>query len=333
MKYNQSIQRLCLCVAYLAVVAANCSPATRQTPSTESEKTINTHGYNLGKDTYERIIDAGKALARKACARQSSDAAPQSVSSLYKDWYAFPVQWEASKRKEDAKWEAFWNQHPAVWETIYKKNDEEWIAFWEKTNQEFVSFWEKSEKEWKAFWVEDKRIYRALCRENQTMYATGQPITGQASPMGNYWKTRESAERIYSGLSNVCKEAINAYNEKSYQAALARVAFWKAYEEAWNKQQQAERERTQQKAYENKDTLRQERKAYAVLGLPMDAPLEEVKKAYRKLALTYHPDKQHEPKEQGTMKEREEFCNEKMKEINWARNTIEAYLVNNRAVA
>ena len=33
------------------------------------------------------------------------------------------------------------------------------------------------------------------------------------------------------------------------------------------------------------------RKCYEILGLPEDAPLEQVKDAYRKLALEYHPDK------------------------------------------
>jgi molecular chaperone DnaJ len=51
-----------------------------------------------------------------------------------------------------------------------------------------------------------------------------------------------------------------------------------------------------------------EKKYYKILGVSEDASEEEIKKAYRKLALKYHPDKNPGNKEAG----------EKMKEINQA---------------
>ncbi|HLP34995.1 MAG TPA: DnaJ domain-containing protein [Amoebophilaceae bacterium] len=311
MKYNQAIQRLCLCVAYLAVVAANCSQDTTRPPIGPPPPT--NHDANYYKKSAQSFTEKQMTEQFDPLTQPLSDG-----PSTYERFYAFPEQWEASKAKEDAKWEAFWNQNPAVWKTLYEKNDQAWIAFWEKKKEEFVRFWKTAGNEWNKFFTDAQHIRQALYTPHPAALST------------RFWDTYQKGLDRSNALNGIYQEAGNRFNQKMQEKDQARVAFWKAYEEAWNKQQQAERERTQQKAYENKDTLRQERKAYAVLGLPMDAPLEEVKKAYRKLALTYHPDKQHEPKEQGTMKEREEFCNEKMKEINWARNTIEAYLVNNK---
>mmetsp|Transcript_28227 Transcript_28227/g.89895 ORF Transcript_28227/g.89895 Transcript_28227/m.89895 type:complete len:91 (-) Transcript_28227:248-520(-) len=41
---------------------------------------------------------------------------------------------------------------------------------------------------------------------------------------------------------------------------------------------------------------------YAVLGLPRNAPAQEVKKAYRKLAMLHHPD-QHPPEARAAAEE------------------------------
>ena len=48
---------------------------------------------------------------------------------------------------------------------------------------------------------------------------------------------------------------------------------------------------------------------YKILGMPRNAGDEEIKKAFRKLAMQYHPDRN---------KGREEWANEKFKEINEA---------------
>ena len=52
---------------------------------------------------------------------------------------------------------------------------------------------------------------------------------------------------------------------------------------------------------------------YGVLGVPRNASDEEIKKAYRKLAMQYHPDRNPG---------KEKWANEKFKEINEAYETL-----------
>ncbi|MEY2404198.1 MAG: curved DNA-binding protein [Acidimicrobiaceae bacterium] len=42
---------------------------------------------------------------------------------------------------------------------------------------------------------------------------------------------------------------------------------------------------------------------YEILGVPRDAPADEIQRAYRKLARTYHPDMNKDPSAEGTFKE------------------------------
>jgi DnaJ like chaperone protein len=59
------------------------------------------------------------------------------------------------------------------------------------------------------------------------------------------------------------------------------------------RREQSYRQKSQQSSGHRKSTLSAStlRKAYALIGVPADATMDEVKKAYRKLAKIHHPDK------------------------------------------
>lgn len=57
--------------------------------------------------------------------------------------------------------------------------------------------------------------------------------------------------------------------------------------------------------------------ARKALGLDEDVTLEEIKQVYRKLALTYHPDRCKD--------EKREKCEERFKKINHAKDILTAY--------
>ena len=60
-------------------------------------------------------------------------------------------------------------------------------------------------------------------------------------------------------------------------------------------------------------------KAYSVLGVEKDSPVDEIKKAYRKLVSEYHPDK---IAAKGLPEEFNKFAAEKFREIQEAYDTI-----------
>ena len=111
-------------------------------------------------------------------------------------------------------------------------------------------------------------------------------------------KSKESDKR-YTEYKNKDQRANSGRKSKQYQQG-----------SQYNNQQQQEQQQRQQES----QTVRRQKKlehAFAVLGLPSSASQDEIRKAYRSLALKYHPD---------TVQE--DFLKleltEKFKEINWA---------------
>lgn len=98
------------------------------------------------------------------------------------------------------------------------------------------------------------------------------------------------------------------------------------------KLKQREKEERQKKEEERKNRERKEREKaekeikekqkylinlYNILGVPLDASFEEIKKAYYKLMMKYHPDKANE-------ENRDKYC-KKSQEINYAYEQIKKY--------
>ncbi|MDD5495713.1 MAG: DnaJ domain-containing protein, partial [Candidatus Omnitrophica bacterium] len=63
-------------------------------------------------------------------------------------------------------------------------------------------------------------------------------------------------------------------------------------------------------------------KARQVLGLGEDASMEEIKDAYRRLSLQYHPDRCGEKEKK--------HCEEMMKEVNHAKDVVMIYCTSYR---
>ncbi|MDD4907613.1 MAG: DnaJ domain-containing protein [Candidatus Omnitrophica bacterium] len=68
--------------------------------------------------------------------------------------------------------------------------------------------------------------------------------------------------------------------------------------------------------------FRQIDEARKVLGLDEEASMEEIKDAYRNLALKYHPDRCKEKDKK--------HCEEMLKKVNYAKDTIGSYCANYR---
>ena len=64
---------------------------------------------------------------------------------------------------------------------------------------------------------------------------------------------------------------------------------------------------------DNSEEENKEKEPHEILGVDKDASLTDIKKAYRKLSLQYHPDKQH-----GKSEEQKKEAETKMREINEA---------------
>jgi len=63
--------------------------------------------------------------------------------------------------------------------------------------------------------------------------------------------------------------------------------------------------------------LREVEEARKLLGLPEEATLKEIKSAYRKLSLKYHPDK--------CSRKNQKECEDMFKKINWAHDILMGY--------